>query len=145
MVDSTEPPFSQYTSCRIDPAERHDAAAKAQVADRSARGAKPPGLDGGGGKDQFWQQTLREILGKSLAPLWAAYGRGSSRGNSAGPARYLRGQPPHDAHPSHPHNACHARGNLASLFRSARVGTRLPDSAMIRSQVFFALRCPPAD
>src|ERR1700691_3209696 len=30
---------------------------------------------GGDGKDQFWQQTLRELLGKTLAPLWAAYGR----------------------------------------------------------------------
>ncbi len=27
------------------------------------------------GKDQFWQQTLKEILGKTLSPLWAAYGR----------------------------------------------------------------------
>ena len=31
--------------------------------------------EGGDGKDQFWQQTLKEILGKTLAPLWAAYGR----------------------------------------------------------------------
>ncbi len=39
---------------------------------KAAEGRHEGGSDG---KDAFWEQTLRELLRHSLAPLWAAYGR----------------------------------------------------------------------